>query len=506
MPQMLAIQPVVPKAPPSGSPGNKEQSQFSPHLENAISSKKAQQQAPQDKDVKKTSPSADKDVSTDGNSQSLEAQEPETNATTGIEDLPETVEKNAEQTNLTPLSSETTQAPATSSIFSVNQIVESSAHLLEKTATVSGNGPNTPEKILSAKILNASAIQPESPLTLIEPEPAVPNSIKPALTGKQDALISQLQQIIDNSNETGLVSISRATNTSSPNSLRSNLYGVIPTSFQGNSKSIAVNTTDATAEFNLNGLLVADGEGLDKAGVKQPLHPTGTRMDMQQQYFNAKITTLNPAQDNQNFKENQQGNELFQQTLSSNLQSGPLGATEQTNTFSQISALVQDTTAQPANESAKPILLPSGTIVHEEEIIRQLTDKFQLSGKNMDTRINLKLHPAELGELKIDLTVKEGSIKANIVAQSQQALEILEKNIHKLKALLENQGFSINQISITADSESVNDFDLFDRQLFSQNDYTPKTQKGSREAEAVFTLEDNINAAPESNTGVNVKI
>lgn len=506
MPQMLAIQPVVPKAPPPSSPGNKEQSQFSPHLENAISSKKAQQQAPQDKDVKKPSPSADKVVSTDGNSQSPAAQEPEANATsanatTEIEDLPETLEKNAEQSNLTPLSSETSQPPATSSIFSGIQIVDSSAHLRENTATVTGSAPNTPEKILSA-----SAIQPKSPLILMEPEPAVPNSIKPALTGKQDALISQLQQIINNANETGTVSITSATNTSSPNSLRSNMFGVMPNSFQGNSASIAVTTTDETAELNLNSLLVADVDGLEKAGTKQPLHPTGTRIDMQQQYFNAKITTQNPAQDNQNFKESRQGNESFQQTLSSNLQSGQLGATEQPNTFSQISALVQDTTAQPTNESAKPIFLPSGTIVHEEEIIRQLTDKFQLSGKNMDTRINLKLHPAELGELKIDLTVKEGSIKANIVAQSQQTLEILEKNIPKLKALLESQGFSIDQISITTESESVNDFDLFDRQLFSQNDYTPKTPKGGRESQAVFTLEDNKNAAPESNSGVNVTI
>ena len=501
MPQMLAIQPVVPKAPPPSSPGNKEQSQFSPHLENAISSKKAQQQAAHDKDVRKMSSSTEENVSPDGNSQSLEVQEAEGNDIAGIKDLPETPIKEPEQTNLTLFSPKMAQSQETSSIFTGNQQVESAAHQLDKTATVTGNGPNT-----SGKIPSAPAILSESPLTLTQPEPAAPNSIKPPLTGKQDALISRLQQIIANSNETGSVSISSAKTTSSPNSLRSNLYGVLPASFQENSESTAVTSTRATTELNLNGLLVANVDVLEKAGTKQPLHPAGTRMDIQQQYFNAKITTQNPAQDNQHFKENQQGNELFQQPLGSNPQSGPLGAMEQPNTFSQISAIVQDTTAPPANELAKPILLPSGTIVHEEEIIRQLTEKFQVSGKNIDSRINLKLHPAELGELKIDLTVKEGSIRANIVAQSQQTLEILEKNIPKLKALLESQGFSIDQISITAESESVNDFDLFDRQLFGQNDYTPKTPKGSREGQAVFTLEDNKNAAPESNTGVNVTI
>jgi flagellar hook-length control protein FliK len=488
MPQMVSIQPVVPQAPPTGSQGNKEQSQFSPHLENAISSKKSQQQAAKDQSNTNTSSSTEADLSTAENPESPNAPMSEAGDTATAE-----LGNHSDQTYLTSFprfqqNDSSTHLPK----------IDSSAHLPKNIPTTE----NTSGKMPSPYIMD---LELASSLT----EPTTLNTIRPAASGKQDALINQLQQIIDNANEVGSVSITRTDNHTAPNSLRGNIHGdinaALAAAVSADSEFVTVPATIETAELSSKGLFV-DVDGAGKATGKPAQHLTGIRYDIQQQYYNAKMSTQNLAQNNQNPQDNHQGEDLFQQTMSSGLQSGSLGATDQTNTFSQVSAMIQDTTAQPATESAKPVILPSGTIVQEEEVIRQLTERFQISGKNMDSKINIKLHPAELGELKIDLTVKEGSIRANIVAQSQQTLEILEKNIPKLKALLENQGFSIDQISVTAESDSVNDFNLFDQQLFSGNDYTPKNQKSRREGEAIFTLEDNINSAPESNTGVNVKI
>jgi flagellar hook-length control protein FliK len=124
----------------------------------------------------------------------------------------------------------------------------------------------------------------------------------------------------------------------------------------------------------------------------------------------------------------------------------------------------------------------------------------------MDSRINIKLHPAELGELKIDLTVKEGAIRANVVAQSQQTVDILEKNIQKLKNMLEQQGYAVEQISLSAQSESVGDFDLFDQQLFGKNDATPSPAKNRMKGDDLFSLEESPPVLPTSDSGVNVKI
>lgn len=518
MPQMLVIQPAAPQAPPqnpsAGSKGSKEQNQFSPHLDNAISSKKQQQSAARGKSDQTKSPSTDHTQSTDEKSQSLEPQKSDDNydslATAAAKEQVAVTEGTPEITNLVapldtravaPLDTKETLKTVTNSESSHIQLVEPSNNLLQNKSANTGNEPSKPEKTP-----DLSLTKPELPSAITEP--LALNAMRPFAGGKQDALISQLQQIIDNSSETGIVSITKAANNfiPNPNSIRANIYGVIATSISGESKPIPVSTNAETSELNFSGLLVADAEGVENSVRKSMQQSTGLRHDSQQQYFNAKINTKNLAENNQNSQENKQGDEFSKQTTSSISLSGPFSTGEQTNTFSQISAIVQDTTTQPSIESAKPIILPSGTIVHEDEIIQQVAERFQLSRKDMDSRINLKLHPAELGELKIDLTVKEGSIRANIVAQSQHSLEILEKNIQKLKTVLENLGFTIDQISITAESDSVGEFDLFDRQLFSQSDYTPTAHKERRENDVDFTLDDNAYTAQSTSTGVNVKI
>ncbi|EKD34194.1 MAG: hypothetical protein ACD_75C02429G0001 [uncultured bacterium] len=160
----------------------------------------------------------------------------------------------------------------------------------------------------------------------------------------------------------------------------------------------------------------------------------------------------------------------------------------------------------PANEPGKAVTLPSGMVVHEEDVIRQVLERFQISKRQLDTQINIKLHPAELGELKIDLTVKEGSIRANVMAQSQHAQEIIEKNMMKLRTVLEEHGFTIDNITVSSKSDSTGDATLFDRQLFSRNDYTPLSNKRRNGSEAGFRLEEAFLPSQPAATGVNVKI
>lgn len=528
MPQMVTTAPAAPQASPKAkvsSPGNKEKNEFSPHLKNAISEKKQQQQAVQDKSRKDTPSSPEKSTLIDENSQALESKQsknnPDPSMATG-ENPADVQDKTSEQTLL---NTEKPTTLATDSVLAPSQEVNIAANPSLNASTKTGNESNTvspfPTPDTIQPNLTPAAIQPNlTPVAIqhdltpvaVQPEknpsttePEIQNTIKPAAAKGQDALLSQLQNIIDKANETGIVSITKVPNTTLANSINSNIHGAMTFSSE-NTEPINVTTAAHTAGSHLNGLFVADADGIEKTAGKSAQHMNGIRQDSPHQYFGTKITMQNLANNTQNFQENPQGDKLPPQSSGSNLQSGLFSAPEQTNTFSQVSSIVQETTTQPITESAKPIVLPSGVLVHEDEIIQQLSQKFQISGRNMDSRINLKLHPAELGALKIDLTVKEGSIRANIVAQSQHTLEILDKNLAKLKTVLENQGFTVDEITITAESESVSDFDLFDRQLFSRNDYTPKTAKNRQDNEAVFTLADNVFAPPVLNTGVNVKV
>ncbi len=510
MPQMVSIQPVIPQGPPPGAPGLKEHSPFehspfSPHLENALANKKSQQQAGQSKSDKKMSPANDQNATADEAVQSLTPEDSEAIETIDGENLQDGNHQNSASTNLAYFLEGTARTIPPTSIFARFQQLVPTANMPQDSSAIIGSLANNPEASAGSTTLQAD-LSLQASLSLVSTESEILNVTKPGVANKQDALLNQLQQIIENANEIGTVSITKAANVSSSDSPRNNIHGLTTALFAPHAEPVTVSPATATVDLTFNGLLLAGAEGIEKTAGKPMQNWTGIRHDIQQQYFNAKNTVQNLAENNQGLQNNQQGEEFSQQTMNSGSQSSIFTATEPTNTFSQVSATLQPGTAQPVNESPKPIPLPSGTVVHEDEVIRQLSERFQITSRNMNSRINIKLHPVELGELKIDLTVKEGSIRANVVAQSQHTLEILEKNIQKLRNALEKQGFTIDEISLTAESESVDDFDLFDQQLFGKNDYTPAAPKNRREGEAIFSLADQAIADPALNTGVNVKI
>ena len=529
MPQMAIIQPATPKSPPqtrtTDAPGSKEQNKFSSHLDKAVSTNKKQQQTDQDESRTISSSKTEKSPSPKDNIKSHDAQEPEQGmevaAAPDTASQPDKPEEDPEQLLIPVPATEKSMPIVVDTAFAPPQQLEPTVHQLEPTVqqlkpTVQKLEPTIPLP-QNASITNSD--QPDSfveagpaKAILAEISPAIvaPSGEKPIAAKEQNTLIDQLQSIIDQVDETGTVSISKVADPAPANSIRSNIHGVLLPAPVENSAQVIVPETAGVLDANVDGLTVSAADGAGKATGRPAQQLAGIRNDSQSQYFNPKTTTKDLSDTKQNFQEHQRGDELPQQTMGAGSQNGPstglASSPEQTNTFSQIVTAVPETPAPSTSETAKPIILPSGTIVQEDEVIQQLNNKLQISSRHMDSRINIKLHPAELGSLKIDLTVKEGSIRANVVAQSQHTSEILEKNMAKLKSVLESHGFTVDEISITAESESVSDFDLFDRQLFSHNDYTPQAQKGRREDEPVFTLPDNVFAAPTMRAGVNVKI
>jgi flagellar hook-length control protein FliK len=149
-------------------------------------------------------------------------------------------------------------------------------------------------------------------------------------------------------------------------------------------------------------------------------------------------------------------------------------------------SLQQSSTTQQAQGQSGSVTLPSGTTVNEQDVISQIVQRFQMTTRLQSTKINLRLHPAELGELKIDLIVREGTIKASVFAQNQHAHEILERNMPKLRSTLEQHGFTIDELVVSFRSETTREFDLFDgnsarSQQFTFSD-TPRSHLATFEA------------------------
>jgi len=457
MTQIANIQAPSKPAPSSDSPQNPSQDDFSPHLESAVSELNETNSAPTDKKADPSVDQADRDASFPENAASLtDIGSPiglsTTSSTFGLGDAesltsqPERVEK-----ELPVLPVNKNDIPLPTELKADNRSLLSSL-----------NDTNSALKI------DISIIGPQSKASQ-QPSPA-----------GNETVVQQLQNIINKSSETGTVSIQGTINNlplQSAGTLESGINSVMPPQ------------------------MIEPGKNADKTTVKIPT----LRQDIQGQYLEAKMNLREQNDPNLNNQNNEQQNSAKEQQLSTSLQlNGPLSP-EQSNSFQQISTLMHDLQNESSFTTSKPITLPSGTVVYEEDVMQQVIERFQVTKQSSDNRISLKLHPAELGELKVDLVLKEGTIKANVIVQNHHVMDIIDKNMSKLKTILEDQGFTIEEILVSSESDSVTDFNFFEQHLSQQNDQSSTPTDPTMQNGFSSLLEDAVEVTVGSTAGVNIQ-
>ena len=84
--------------------------------------------------------------------------------------------------------------------------------------------------------------------------------------------------------------------------------------------------------------------------------------------------------------------------------------------------------------------------------------------------------------------------------------EMVERSMSKLRNILEDQGFTVEELLVTSESDSVTDFNLFERHLSHQNDYTPPTVETKNKNGFNSILEDAVEDVVVTPTGVNIKV
>ncbi len=97
------------------------------------------------------------------------------------------------------------------------------------------------------------------------------------------------------------------------------------------------------------------------------------------------------------------------------------------------------------------VQLAGGHQVAESQIFDQVVSHISGSYNGESGRMVLRLQPAELGSLKLELTVEGDRIRANLHAQSTQVQEVLERNLPQLRNALAEQGLKIDQFQVNID-------------------------------------------------------
>lgn len=123
----------------------------------------------------------------------------------------------------------------------------------------------------------------------------------------------------------------------------------------------------------------------------------------------------------------------------------------------QAQGQVQPGFVQVQNGSARVIpqtsmvQLPSGQQVAESQIFDQVVTHISGSHNGESGRMVLRLQPAELGSLKLELMVEGDRVKANLHAQTMQVQEVIERNLPQLRNALAEQGLKVDQFQVNVE-------------------------------------------------------
>jgi len=123
--------------------------------------------------------------------------------------------------------------------------------------------------------------------------------------------------------------------------------------------------------------------------------------------------------------------------------------------------------------------LPSGTEVPHNQIVNQVIDRFTLNRTLESGSITMKLHPAELGELRMEIKVEQDNIKAHITTQNPQVQDILDRHLPRLREALEQQGLNLEQMTVTVGTDDGSNSQLFQEHFGSrQSGRSPRSNSG----------------------------
>lgn len=393
--------------------------------------------------------------------------------------------------------------------------------------------PNAP--VLTSELLQDAPVLNNSQLVAA-------NIIAPTLTSIRDtssanpvtpAELKQTHIITDLNNKTGLSPVPEANGHQAANPFHNNeslLAKQLQTILNGDSQATLVLRTSyqSVPAEQLNSLSSPYIQAAESSAVIASILPAhvvlpegvidkvktietgeGVRRNIEEQYLNAKLDGLADKNKAKNKDDNgQQEDNISQQNTTNAMRTAASGNHEQPGpSFISTLATQGPTPMLGVTAGTNTASLPPGASIVAEEVINNLIERFSINPRLQTSKISLNLNPAELGALKIDILVKGDSIKAHIAVNSQQIQDTIEKNMPRLRAILEQQGFNIEDFQVSLESTTSDSNHFFQQQFSSREDAAPQTLLASEDTSFDLSLssaEENLSASMDSGINLNI--
>ena len=106
--------------------------------------------------------------------------------------------------------------------------------------------------------------------------------------------------------------------------------------------------------------------------------------------------------------------------------------------------------AAVSSQAARPFVhipnMPHGVQQHS---FTQLSQGVIQGLRNQEHHLVLKLYPKELGEVKVEMTVRDNQVAVSFVMENSRVKEVLESNLEQFKENMEKQGFAMGECMVS---------------------------------------------------------
>ncbi len=106
--------------------------------------------------------------------------------------------------------------------------------------------------------------------------------------------------------------------------------------------------------------------------------------------------------------------------------------------------------ATVSSQAARPFVhvpnLPHGL---QQQSFAQLSQGVLEGLRNQEHHLVLKLYPKELGEVKVEMTVRDNQVAVSFAMENSRVKEVLESNLEQFKENMEKQGFTMGECMVS---------------------------------------------------------
>ncbi|MBR5598371.1 MAG: flagellar hook-length control protein FliK [Lachnospiraceae bacterium] len=163
-------------------------------------------------------------------------------------------------------------------------------------------------------------------------------------------------------------------------------------------------------------------------------------------------------------------------------ESSKRGGSEAGNDFGQNTG--QSFQQQFVNQLANAVEQASGTGstygVSGQEILQQITDYMKLHVNAETTEMEMQLHPASLGNIKVQLVSTEGVLSAIFTTENETVKAALESQLVQLKENFAQQGLKVESVEVNVSAQGF-ERSLDQQEQQGQNQFeNSNSKKGNR--------------------------